>query len=147
MDEDCRNCPALADCRERVVHGYGDVGAEFLVIGESPTAGAERTGVPFTGDEAGRWVQRILSDVGLSRSDPDAREPALQNVFCTYLTRCRHPDRAATDEEVANCEPFLNAELRTINPEILLPVGTRVLRALAIDYTTQSPDELDAAEA
>ncbi|MFC6736400.1 uracil-DNA glycosylase, partial [Halolamina salina] len=50
MDEDCRNCPALADCREQVVHGYGDAGAEFVFVGESPTAGAEATGVPFTGD-------------------------------------------------------------------------------------------------
>ena len=144
MDEDCQHCPALADCRERVVHGYGDVGGEFLVIGASPTAGAERTGVPFTGDETGRWVQTILGEVGLSQSSPEATQPSLQNVFCTYLTRCRHPERAATDEEVQNCEPFLTAEVRTINPEIIVPVGTRVLRALAMEYTTRSPDELDA---
>ena len=147
MDEDCQNCPALADCREGVVHGYGDVGGEFLVIGEAPTAGAERTGVPFTGDPVGRRLQSILRAVGLSRSPADAAEPALQNVFLTYLTRCRHPERPPTDEEVRNCDPFLTAEVRMINPEIILPVGTRVLRALAREYTTRPPEELDAERA
>ena len=41
MDEDCRNCPGLCDVRERVVHGYGDVGADFVFVGESPSAASE----------------------------------------------------------------------------------------------------------
>jgi uracil-DNA glycosylase family 4 len=148
MDADCRNCPALADCRERVVHGYGDVGAEFVLVGEAPTAGAERTGVPFTGDERGRRVQRVLGELGFSRSPPDAAEPELRNCYLTYLTRCRHPERAASDEEVRNCEPFLNAELRMINPEIIVPVGGRALRELAVEYTTRAPESFsrDAGE-
>jgi uracil-DNA glycosylase family 4 len=142
MDEACENC-ALCERRERVVHGYGDVGAEFLVVGEAPTAGAERTGVPFTGDGAGRRVQDVLGELGLVRSPPDSVEPDVQNVFLTYLTRCRHPERAATDAEVGTCEPYLNAEVRMINPEILVPVGQRVLEALAVDYTTRRPDSFD----
>ncbi|ESP87231.1 uracil-DNA glycosylase [Candidatus Halobonum tyrrellensis G22] len=144
MDEDCRNCPALAACRERVVHGYGDAGGEVLVIGEMPSAGAEANGVPFTGDEAGRRLQRVLGDLGLSRSAPDDPEPELQNVYLTYLTRCRHPERPPTDDEVANCEPFLNGETRMINPELIVPVGQRALEALAIEYTTRAPDSFDA---
>lgn len=145
MDTDCRNCPALADCRDRVVHGYGDVGGEFLVLGESPSAAAEANGVPFTGDAAGRRLQRLLGELGLSRSPPGADRPDLQNVFCTYLTRCRHPERPATDAEVDNCEPFLTAEVRMINPEIILPVGQRALEALAFEYTTRTADSFDVA--
>ncbi len=145
MDTDCQHCPALVDCRERVVHGYGDAEAEVLFIGDAPTAGAERTGVPFTGDERGERVQRILGELGLSRSPPDAAEPDLQNVFTTYLTRCRHPDRGPTDEEVLNCDAFLTAEVRMINPELIVPVGQRALEALAIEYTTRAPDTFDAA--
>lgn len=144
MDEDCPNCPELVACRERIVHGYGDAGAEILLIGESPTAAAEENGVPFTGDEAGRRIQRILGELGLSRSDPDADEPDLQNVYLTYLARCRHPDRPATDGEVANCEPFRNAELRMINPELIVPVGQRALEELAVEYTTRAPESFDA---
>ncbi|MFW5918280.1 MAG: uracil-DNA glycosylase [Haloferacaceae archaeon] len=143
MDETCTNCAALAAARERVVHGYGDVGAEFLFVGEAPSAGAEAAGVPFVGDEAGRRLQRVLGDLGFSRSPPEATEPDLQNAFLTYLTRCRHPDRAPEEVEVNTCEPFLNAETRMINPEIIVPIGQRPLEALAIDYTTRAPREFD----
>jgi uracil-DNA glycosylase len=47
--------------------------------------------------------------------------------------------------ELANCEPFLNAEIRTINPEIIVTVGQRPLEALAIEYTTRAPDSFDVA--
>jgi uracil-DNA glycosylase family 4 len=143
MDEDCPNCPALCETRSSVVHGYGDVGAEFLFVGEAPGEGADRTGVPFTGDAAGRRLQRVLGELGFSRSPPEATEPDLQNCFLTYLARCRHPDRSPEDGEVTNCEPFLNAEIRMINPEIIVPVGGRALRELAVDYTTRAPESFD----
>ena len=143
MDTDCENCAELCGPREQVIHGYGDVGAEFLVVGEAPTAAAERNGVPFTGPGGGEQVQAIFAELGFVRSDPDASEPDVQNVFFTNLTRCRHPDRDPTDEEVRTCEPFLNAEIRMINPQIIVPVGERALRALAVEYTTRRPDSFD----
>jgi uracil-DNA glycosylase family 4 len=146
MDEDCANCPALCDSRSTVLHGYGDVTAEFLFVGEAPSEGADRTGVPFTGDEAGERLQTILSDLGFSASDPTAAEPDLRNAYLTYLTRCRHPARGPTDEEVANCEPYLTADVRMINPEIIVPIGQRPLEALAFEYTTRAASSFDAAE-
>jgi uracil-DNA glycosylase family 4 len=143
MDEQCTNCDVLPETRTQVVHGYGDVGGEFLVVGEAPTEAADRTGVPFTGDAAGERLQGILGDLGFSRSPPDATEPDLQNVYLTYLTRCRHHSRGPTDAEVAHCDPFLTAEIRMINPHIIVPVGERVLRALATEYTTRAPDSFD----
>jgi uracil-DNA glycosylase family 4 len=75
MDADCENCEGLCDVRSNVVHGYGDVGGEFLFVAERPHAGADETGIPFTRDEAGRRLQGILGDLGFSRSRPDADEP------------------------------------------------------------------------
>ncbi|MFC4357120.1 uracil-DNA glycosylase family protein [Halobium salinum] len=143
MDEDCRNCPALCETRESVVHGYGDVGGEFVFVGEMPSEGADAAGVPFVGDADGERLQRMLGELGFSRSPPDALEPELQNCVLTYLSRCRHPDRDPTAEELANCEPYLNAELRMINPEIIVPIGQRALEALAIEYTTRAPESFD----
>ena len=143
MDTDCENCDELCGARDRVVHGYGDVGAEFLVVGTAPTEAAERNGVPFTGEGGGERVQSIFGDLGFVRSEPDAAEPDVQNLFFTNLTRCRHPDRDPTDREVDTCEPFLNAEIRMINPQIIVPVGERPLRELAVEYTTRRPDSFD----
>mgnify|MGYP006285414723 FL=1 len=143
MDEACRNCPDLCASRERVVHGYGDVGADFLFVGEMPGAGADRTGVPFTGDATGERFQDVLGHLGLNNSLPDSERPELADAFVTYLTRCRDPERAPTDEEVETCEPYLNAEIRMINPEILVPVGQRALAEIGREYTTTPADELD----
>ena len=143
MDADCENCPGLCEERERVVHGYGDVGAEFLVVGTGPTAAAEANGVPLTGAGGGERVQSIFADLGFVRSSPDAAEPDVQNVFFTGLTRCRHPDREPADREIDTCEPFLNAEIRMINPQIIVPVGERALRELAVEYTTRRPESFD----
>jgi len=162
MDEECTNCPALCDARERVVHGLGDVGAEFLFVAEAPSSGAERTGVPLAGDPD-TPLRTALAELGFYGLDPDGGEaadavagptdpldgegdPELVNAYLTHLTRCRHPGRRATDEEVRECEPFLNAEVRMVNPEILVPVGERPLRELGAEYTTTPAEEFDLAQ-
>ncbi|MCH7659947.1 MAG: uracil-DNA glycosylase [Euryarchaeota archaeon] len=142
MDENCQNCPELCETREQIAHGYGDVGAEFLFVGERPSSGADRTGIPFFGDERGEAFQEILRALDFATQEPD-EEPELENAFLTVLTRCRHPDRAPTDEEIRNCEPYLNAEIRMINPEIIVPVGERALREIATEYTTTPAEEFD----
>lgn len=145
MDENCQNCPELCDTRKEIAHGYGDVGAEFLFVGERPSPGANRTGIPFFGDERGEAFQEILRALGFVSQDP-GEQPELDNAFLTLLTRCRHPERAPTDEEIRNCEPYLNAEIRMINPEIIVPVGERALREIATEYTTTPADEFDIEE-
>jgi uracil-DNA glycosylase family 4 len=137
MDVACERCPALCDTRDRVVHGYGDVGADFLFVGTAPDATADESGVPFAGQRA---VHETLADLGLCPA-PDAERPAVENAFLTHLARCRHPDRDPTETEVRNCEDYLTAEVRTINPELLVPVGERALRTLAVEYTTTPATE------
>ncbi len=141
MDPDCTRCPALVDAREHIVHGYGDVGADFLFVAERPAASADRTGVPVreAGDAGG--LTGFLRTCGFVTDEGDeAGDPVLENAFVTHLTRCRHPDRGPTREEIEACDAFLTAELRTINPEILVPLGERVLSELAQEFTTSLSD-------
>ncbi|ERG98324.1 MAG: uracil-DNA glycosylase [Haloquadratum sp. J07HQX50] len=140
MDEDCQNCPALCETRNTVLHGYGDVGAEFLFISRHPDRGADQSGIPFGGERSGRTLLYILHELGLTRSSPAEHPPELQNAFMTYLTRCHHPEREPTREELIACEPYLNAEIRMINPEILVPIGEQTLQSLATEYTTRQPE-------
>jgi uracil-DNA glycosylase family 4 len=145
MDEDCENCPALCETRTSIAHGYGPVDADFAFVGERPGPGADRSGIPFAGDADERRVYDVLSRVDLC-DDPNAEEPEPENAFLTYLTRCRHPDRGPTDDEIRNCDPFLTAEIRMINPEILVPIGDRTLREIATEYTTRPAEEFSIAE-
>lgn len=146
MDEDCRNCPALCATRTQVVHGYGDVAADFLFVGERSGPVADEVGVPFADEEGGTSLQRMLQRLGLADATADSERPTLANAYLTYLTRCRNPDRPPTDEEVDNCEPYLDAEVRTINPELIVPVGARALAAVAAEYTTEPAANLDVEE-
>jgi len=141
MDEACENCGRCAH-RERVVHGYGDVGGDFLFVGAEPTASAERTGVPFTGDERGERFQHALGLLGLNNSLPSSEEPELENAYLTNLTRCHGPEEP-NQPEIDACEPFLSAEIRMINPEIIVPVGERALAEIAVEYTTTPASEFD----
>jgi len=143
MDTDCENCPELCG----PATGSFTVTATWVVSFSSSVRGRVRpprpTVSPFTGAGAGERVQSIFADLGFVRSAPDATEPDVQNIFFTNLTRCRHPKREPTDREVETCEPFLNAEIRMINPQIIVPVGERPLRELAVAYTTRRPDSFD----
>lgn len=143
MDEDCRNCDELCETRTQVVHGYGDVTADVLFVGERPSASADDAGLPFAGSDDG--LLDVLERVGLCEPHTSG-DPPLRNAYLTLLTRCRHPDRRPSDEELTHCEPFLDAELRMINPELIVPVGQRALEAVAAEYTTERVDALDVRE-
>lgn len=128
---DCSLCPALAANRQRIVHGYGDRQARLLIVGEAPGyLGADRTGVPFTGDRSGRRVQALLIRLGLSlETDPAAEQPRLRGVYLTNVVRCNPPgNRNPTPAEVANCAPYLASELAAIGPQVVAALGTFAAR-------------------
>lgn len=147
MDPDCTNCADLCETRQTIIHGYGDVTADFMFIRESPSAVADEIGHPIGSNDSVHSLQSLLDELGFLTQETDtAGNPVLANAFVTHLTRCRHPDRAPTSGEILNCDPFLNAELRTINPQILLPIGERTLEIIAREFSTTSSDTLDLAE-
>lgn len=130
-DQSCARCPALVASRRRIVHGYGDPAAAIVFVGEAPGRhGADRTGIPFTGDKSGRALQRILGALGLAEAGE--RAPRLR-CFITNVVRCCPPaNRAPTPGEVANCAPFLATELDALAPRIVVPVGRVALRAIGL---------------
>jgi uracil-DNA glycosylase len=139
-DQTCARCPALAASRSRIVHGYGDPSARIVFVGEAPGRhGADRTGVPFSGDKSGRALQRMLIELGLSAEHAPAEQPRLR-CFVTDTVRCCPPaNRTPTPREQANCAPFLAAELAAIDPRIVVPIGVIALRAVARHYQLTIP--------
>src|SRR3954447_18345641 len=111
-DQSCTRCPALVASRCRIVHGYGDPGARIVFVGEAPgQQGADRTGVPFSGDKSGRALQRILIALGLAEEREPTMRPQLR-CFITNVVRCCPPaNRTPMPAEVTSCAPFLAFEL------------------------------------
>jgi uracil-DNA glycosylase family 4 len=131
--------PRLVESDPGAVYGYGDVGADFHVIGDYPGRhGGAETGVPFTGSDAGRRLQRVLGAVDLA-ADEYADRPSLENCFLSYCHPAITPgSRAPTAAEYREAEPFLDAELRAINAHVLLPVGERAIQYVLREHTTQA---------
>ena len=126
---------------ERFVPGYGDANAHFHVVGDHPGVhGGIETGVPFTGSEAGRRLQRALYDAGLLRTTGD--RPDVNTTYLSYLHTCV-PTGTPTDDDYAAMEPFFDAELRAIAAHVLLPVGERAIEHVLETCTAHDTTDLD----
>ncbi len=98
-----------------------------MIVGEAPgTLGADRTGIPFTGDRSGRRLQALLIRLGLSEEiDPTVETPRLCGVFVSNVVRCNPPgNRNPTPAEVENCAPYLRFERESIRPQVVATFGT-----------------------
>jgi DNA polymerase len=139
-DQSCARCPALVASRRRIVHGYGDPSARIVFIGEAPGRhGADRTGVPFSGDKSGRALQRILVDLNLMDAPAPVEAPRLR-CYITNVVRCCPPNnRTPTPREQANCAVLLDCELNQIEPQIIVPIGLPALCAVARRYLGDIP--------
>jgi uracil-DNA glycosylase len=125
----CTKCPRLVIYRREIarvkrrayldqdywgkpVPSFGDPDARVLIVGLAPGAhGANRTGRMFTGDKSGEFLFRALYETGFA-SDPEARE--LVGAYITGAARCAPPDNKPTREELLNCRPYLEQELKLL---------------------------------
>lgn len=94
-----------------------------MLIGQAPGKVEAEGGVPFSG-RAGRTLFRWLERAGV---DEDS---ARELIYIAAVTRCfpgAHPsgrgDRVPTRDEQSHCADWLDAELRIIQPTLIIPVG------------------------
>jgi uracil-DNA glycosylase family 4 len=150
--ENCRACPRLTRYREEVarvkrrafrdqtywgrpVPGFGDPGAELVIVGLAPAAhGANRTGRMFTGDRSGDFLYAALYRAGLA-SQPTSRSRddglALRGVYITAPCRCAPPENKPLPIELRRCAPFLSRELMLLpRAKVFLALGAIGFRAL-----------------
>jgi uracil-DNA glycosylase len=109
----CTNCPQLAATRTTVVFGNGNADADLMFVGEAPGAREDEQGLPFVG-QAGRLLDQLLSEIGLSRAD----------VFVANVLKCRPPgNRDPLPEEIEECKPYLMRQIELIQPKMICTLG------------------------
>src|SRR5450755_2654507 len=102
----------------RPVPSFGDPQARVLALGLAPGAhGSNRTGRPFTGDGSGDFLFPVLHDAGFASqpravSRDDGME--LKDLWITSVVRCAPPANKPTPEQLRNCAPWLDEELRLL---------------------------------
>jgi uracil-DNA glycosylase family 4 len=100
----------------RPVPSFGDPRARVLLLGLAPGAhGSNRTGRPFTGDGSGDFLFPVLYEAGFA-SQPIATSRhdgmRLIDLWITSVARCAPPGNKPTTEELRNCAPWLDDEVR-----------------------------------
>jgi uracil-DNA glycosylase family 4 len=108
----CRKCQ-LWKTRQNAVSGEGSLDTSLLFVGEAPGYWEDVRGRPFVG-AAGRLLDALLARINLSRG----------MVYITNVVKCRPPDnRAPRQIEVKTCTPFLNRQIKIVEPEIIVTLG------------------------
>jgi DNA polymerase len=110
---ECQRCPKLVENRTQTVFADGNPDSEVVFIGEAPGRDEDTQGVPFVG-RAGKLLDSILEACGFSR----------ENVYICNIVKCRPPsNRNPESEEAQNCRPYLNLQLKLINPKYIVCLG------------------------
>src|SRR5215510_16513369 len=76
----CVRCPAMCERVAVMSELNGPVTARVMFVGEAPgRKGADRTRVPFSGDQSGKNFDRFLESIDLRRSEIFITSAALCN--------------------------------------------------------------------
>ncbi len=122
----CQRCELRMNATAPVP-GFGEIGAKYFLIGESPGREEDEAGVPFIG-AAGRRLDKLLALAGI------------ENNLC-YLSnvcRCRPPsNRDPRKKEIKECVDFLWREIRLVKPEYVITLGSVPLHLFTENGVTQ----------
>ncbi len=103
----------LAKSAINCVPGEGSATAEIMFIGEAPGRDEDKSGRPFVG-RSGQLLRANIRRVGYEEED----------VFIANVVKHRPPEnRDPTPEEIAHCAPYLDEQIRIINPKVIVTVG------------------------
>jgi DNA polymerase len=113
--------------RRRVLGAQnGALHPRVMLVGTAPGRhGAERTGIPFSGDRSGAALDDLLARAGLSRAD----------VFITNAVLCNPQDAQGrndepTQAELAACRIHLQQTIAIIDPPLVIALGRTAYAAL-----------------
>jgi uracil-DNA glycosylase family 4 len=141
----CERCPRLrAYCAEvarvrrrayadqeywgRPVPSFGDPKARVLTLGLAPGAhGSNRTGRMFTGDGSGDFLYPVLHEAGFaSQPNSVSRNDGmkLSSLWICAVARCAPPANKPSPEELRNCAPWLDEEMKLLrNLRVVVCLG------------------------
>ena len=120
---DCTRC-GLCTTRTNVVFGVGVRTADIMFGGEGPGEQEDLQGEPFVG-AAGKLLDEMLSIIDLSRHE---------NAYIANIVKCRPPrNRDPQDDEQSACYPYLQEQIRLVQPKIIVCLGRIAAKKLIRD--------------
>ncbi len=126
-----RACARSAGFSDAVpVFGHGPVPCDVMVVGEAPGRDETRLGIPFVG-KAGQFLISVLRDV-FGREREGYYITNVVKVWPVVRTK-RGRTRKPTPEEEDFFAPFLEREIKAVDPAVIIAVGKTAFSALVPD--------------
>ncbi|MBO3747242.1 UdgX family uracil-DNA binding protein [Streptosporangiaceae bacterium NEAU-GS5] len=122
----CQGCELYRDATQ-TVFGDGIPDARFMLVGEEPGDQEDKRGEPFVGP-AGHVLDRALREAGIDRSAVYLTNAVKHFKFEPRGKRRIH--RPPTVAEIEACRPWLEQEMRLVDPEVTIILGATAARAL-----------------
>ena len=116
LEENVASCTSCSLCQDRMktVFGAGDKNADWLIVGDVPSAEEGTQGDPFIG-LSGKLLDNMLEAVNLKRSS---------NIYIANIVKCGPSgNRNLDNSEVRQCEPFLIRQIELIKPKLIIVLG------------------------
>ena len=122
----CRGCD-LYKRATGTVFGEGPETAEIVFVGEQPGDQEDRSGHPFVGP-AGHLLDRALKEARLRRDQVYVTNAVKHFKWLPLGKRRKHVKPSM--REVEACRPWLDAEISTIQPKLVVCLGSTAAQAM-----------------
>ena len=124
--QSCKGCPLYKDT-SCAVFGEGPKDAKIMLIGEQPGDQEDLAGKPFVGP-AGHVINKAFDEAGIDRGI----------VYMTNAVKHFKHDRRGSQRlhrtpvarEITACHPWLRAEIKIVQPDLLVTLGVTAGRSL-----------------
>ena len=122
----CRRCQRMEGRRRVLALSNGSLKPTLMFVAEAPGRfGANRTGVPLSGDQTGRRFRSMIRLAGIDSS----------TIFATNAVLCNPRDGRGcnsrpTAAELKGCREYLLRTIELLDPPIVVSLGAIALRQL-----------------
>lgn len=120
LQEEVRTCTKceLHQTRNKTVFERGNPASKFMIVGEAPGADEDAQGFPFVG-KAGKLLDQAFTDLGIDLDN---------DIYVCNIIKCRPPDnRKPSQEECDTCFPYLEQQIKTIEPKVIVALGSTAM--------------------
>lgn len=129
----CRSCPL----ESHYPVFEGDINDRVMVIGQAPGRHRGEPHRPFSEGSGGKKLFRWLEQSGFGEE-----EEARSSIYFTALAKCfpgpsksGHGDQPPSKDQLRQCGPFLDEEIRLVKPRIIIPVGKMAIERILGKHT------------
>ena len=124
----CKACDLWKNATQ-TVFGEGPVKARVMFVGEQPGDQEDRLGHPFVGP-AGRLLDEALVEAGIDRNEVYVTNVVKHFKWEAAQRGKRRIHKKPRQSEIEACRPWLDAELETVQPQVLVCLGATAAQAL-----------------